>query len=108
MSDAFCLMVNCTRPAPAGEAFCSKHREHKPRVLEAMALREALEWLERYLRDTPHHNSPAAANARAVLRATMHSDCSQSHDGRHHIDTSMEEGPHHCFHCGVDMRAKGD
>ncbi len=64
----------------------------------------ALEWLESYLRDTPHYNSPAAANARAVLRATMHSDCPQSHDGRHHADTSMEEGPHHCFHCGTNLR----
>jgi len=28
---------------------------------------EALEWLEGYLRDTPHHNAPAAANARSAL-----------------------------------------
>lgn len=29
----------------------------------------ALQWLESYLRETPHHNAPAAANARAVLKS---------------------------------------
>ena len=33
-------------------------------------------------------------------------ECPFSHDGLHHIDTSMETGPHHCFHCGTDMRAR--
>lgn len=28
----------------------------------------ALEWLVTYLRDTPHHNAPAAACARDVIR----------------------------------------
>ena len=30
-------------------------------------------------------------------------DCSLSHDGRHHVDTSMESGPNNCFHCGEAM-----
>lgn len=33
----------------------------------ALELLEALQWLEGYLRDTPHHNAPAAANARATI-----------------------------------------
>ncbi|MGN6290365.1 MAG: hypothetical protein ACTHNA_14015 [Sphingopyxis terrae] len=32
-------------------------------------------------------------------------ECPNSPMGKHQIDTSMEEGPHHCFNCGVDMRA---
>lgn len=36
-------------------------------IAAAPALLEALAWLESYLRDTPHHNAPAAANARAVI-----------------------------------------
>lgn len=26
-------------------------------------------------------------------------DCPASHDGFHHVDTSMESGPNNCFHC---------
>lgn len=36
-------------------------------IAAAPALLEALGWLESYLRDTPHHNAPAAANARAAI-----------------------------------------
>lgn len=32
-------------------------------------------------------------------------ECPNSPSGKHQVDTSMEEGPHHCFHCGVNMRA---
>lgn len=35
----------------------------------------------------------------------IHSECPHSYDGRHHVDTSMEEGPNNCFHCGVSMAA---
>jgi hypothetical protein len=30
-------------------------------------------------------------------------DCPLSPDGRHQIDTTMESGPSHCFHCGEKM-----
>lgn len=26
-------------------------------------------------------------------------ECPSSHDGFHHVDTSMESGPNNCFHC---------
>lgn len=29
--------------------------------------------------------------------------CTVSHDGRHHVDTGMETGGYHCFHCGEPM-----
>lgn len=29
--------------------------------------------------------------------------CPFSHDGRHHVDTSMENGPNNCFHCEARM-----
>jgi hypothetical protein len=134
----------------------------------------ALEWLESYLRDTPHHNAPAAANARGVIAKirdggtgnanspwgqlcrfgcelpsyfrlscdprkvgdgqiwtlsysnggfgisgqgytlkqaidaahtlSCGGECPFSPDGFHHMDTSMEEGPHHCFNCGANMK----
>lgn len=37
-------------------------------VVQIGELFDALEWLESYLRETPHHNAPAASNARRVLR----------------------------------------
>lgn len=46
----------------------SKSAEANARLIAAApALLEALGWLESYLRDTPHHNAPAAANARAAI-----------------------------------------
>lgn len=30
-------------------------------------------------------------------------ECALSHDGRHHVDTSMESGPNNCFHCEEAM-----
>ncbi len=36
-------------------------------IAAAPELLAALEWLETYLRDTPHHNAPAAANARKAI-----------------------------------------
>lgn len=30
-------------------------------------------------------------------------ECPSSPDGRHHVDTSMESGPHNCFHCEQPM-----
>lgn len=63
-------------------------------------------------------DSAAARTARAAVApveprhplVTAVPECPMSHDGRHHIDTSMEEGPHHCFHCGANMctKAKGE
>ena len=66
------------KQAEANAALIALIRSNLPAFIEAAALirtaedrenvlREALEWLESYLRDTPHHNAPAAANARAVL-----------------------------------------
>ena len=37
--------------------------------------------------------------------------CHLAPDGRHQVDTSMEEGPNNCFHCGAYMgrvALKGD
>ncbi|QOV92593.1 hypothetical protein [Novosphingobium sp. ES2-1] len=30
-------------------------------------------------------------------------ECPSSHDGFHHVDTSMESGPNNCFHCERPM-----
>lgn len=30
-------------------------------------------------------------------------ECALSPDGRHQVDTSMESGPHNCFHCERPM-----
>ncbi len=30
-------------------------------------------------------------------------ECPYSHDGFHHVDTSMESGPNNCFHCERPM-----
>lgn len=30
-------------------------------------------------------------------------ECPSSHDGLHHVDTSMESGPNNCFHCEGKM-----
>lgn len=30
-------------------------------------------------------------------------NCPASHDGHHHVDTSMESGPNNCFHCERPM-----
>lgn len=38
---------------------------------QAPRLLGALQWLETYLRDTPHHNAPAAANARAAIAEAL-------------------------------------
>lgn len=46
----------------------------------------------------------AAAEPRYPL-VTATPECPFSHDGLHYIDTSMEAGPHHCFHCNANMRA---
>lgn len=31
-------------------------------------------------------------------------ECPSSHDGFHHVDTSMESGPNNCFHCERPMK----
>lgn len=38
-----------------------------------------------------------------VPKARRADECSLSHDGRHHVDTSMESGPNNCFHCERPM-----
>lgn len=54
-----------------------------------------------------------ADQSRALLRAETSisieekPECPQSPDGRHHVDTSMEAGPNHCFHCEQPMRKRG-
>lgn len=45
------------------------HQEANARLIAAAPeMLEALASLETYLRDTPHHNAPEAAAARAVIR----------------------------------------
>ncbi len=39
-----------------------------------------------------------------VIPKPRGTDCPQSYDGHHHVDTSMEEGPYNCFHCGRSMK----
>lgn len=31
-------------------------------------------------------------------------ECPASHDGLHHVDTTMKSGPYNCFHCERPMR----
>ncbi|WP_230280226.1 hypothetical protein [Croceicoccus sp. Ery15] len=41
-----------------------------------------------------------------TVEQAVAAECPHSPTGRHQIDTSMEEGPHHCFNCGTDMGSK--
>jgi hypothetical protein len=49
---------------------------------------------DRHLREG---GSPLAAAPKVA------SECPTSPDGRHQVDTSMEEGPNNCFHCSAKM-----
>jgi len=55
--------------------------------------------------DAAHHVMQWLTNAglRIVPAPTRATDCALSHDGRHHVDTSMESGPNNCFHCERPM-----
>lgn len=43
------------------------------------------------------------AGLRVVAVAKRGTECPSSHDGFHHVDTSMESGPNNCFHCERPM-----
>jgi hypothetical protein len=43
------------------------------------------------------------AGLEIVAKAKRGTDCPSSHDGYHHVDTSMESGPNNCFHCERPM-----
>lgn len=46
-----------------------------------------------------------AAPSDSSTREESGAECPTSPFGTHQIDTTMEEGPHHCFNCGANMRA---
>ena len=43
------------------------------------------------------------AGLQIVAAPKRGTDCPCSHDGFHHVDTSMESGPNNCFHCERKM-----
>lgn len=43
------------------------------------------------------------AGLQIVPASKRGTECPSSHDGFHHVDTSMESGPNNCFHCEVRM-----
>lgn len=102
-------------------------RNHAPEIATLKARCEALEgaldWSEAWVRWARGKASEKAdidsidecleqiASALASNKAedteeeAIERQCQNSPDGRHQVDTSMEEGPNNCFHCGADMRA---
>ena len=56
-------------------------------------------------------NERAKIGQRADKRAERKvTECLNSPNGRHQVDTSMESGPNNCFYCDADMsrNAKGN
>lgn len=55
--------------------------------------------------DAAHHVMQWLSDAglEIVPVAQRGTDCPSSHDGFHHVDTSMESGPYNCFHCERPM-----
>lgn len=45
----------------------------------------------------------ADAGLQIVPAPKRGTECPSSHDGFHHVDTSMESGPNNCFHCERPM-----
>lgn len=53
---------------------------------------------------TPHMMQWLAdAGLQIVPAPKRGTECPSSHDGFHHVDTSMESGPNNCFHCEGKM-----
>lgn len=57
-------------------------------------------------RFAPSYNVNLFRQVRMKERPAEHTipECANSPNGQHQVDTTMEEGPHHCFNCGVNMR----
>ena len=55
--------------------------------------------------DAAHHVMQwlADEDLEIVSKPKRATECPSSHDGRHHVDTSMESGPNNCFHCERPM-----
>lgn len=68
--EASCIMVNCRNRAPAGEAFCAKHREGRPIPDTPITLHQQLiGTIETLLtKHEAYHNSIEHAAARQLLR----------------------------------------
>ncbi|WP_298172053.1 hypothetical protein [Novosphingobium sp.] len=80
-----------------------------------MTEQEIEDWLEEAISDSVDMDWTPRVAARLIMERMrgegitlaipkpQGTDCAQSPDGRHHVDTSMEEGLNNCFHCGVSM-----
>ena len=55
--------------------------------------------------DAAHHVMQWLEDAglEIVAKPARGTECPSSHDGHHHVDTSMESGPYNCFHCERPM-----
>lgn len=55
--------------------------------------------------DAAHHVMQWLEDAGLEITAKVKrgAECPSSHDGYHHVDTSMESGPSNCFHCERTM-----
>ena len=91
--------------------------ETQAREIERLrgALKTADAWLDRWARhigDCPGIDDCTCGLTRVryeaitALAGDSHdhtikrgTECPYSHDGFHHVDTSMESGPNNCFHC---------
>lgn len=75
------------------------------------------DWLTEVIADSFYAHWHAIDGARAIVARIKAGDfpglvaplpvrgteCPSSHEGRHHVDTSMESGPNNCFHCERKM-----
>ena len=61
---------------------------------EIAALQHTLDLMQQQALQMSHLTTPSVV---------LPIECNLSHDGRHHVDTSMEAGSNHCFHCEQPM-----
>lgn len=47
--------------------------------------------------------APKRGTLEIIGKKRRGTECPSSHDGFHHVDTSMESGPNNCFHCERSM-----
>ena len=85
--------------------------------IEAPDWQDIEDWLTEVIADSFYAHWDAIDGARAIVARIKAgdfpghiaplpkrgTDCPASHDGRHHVDTSMESGPNNCFHCERPM-----